>query len=81
MRETLVRLVNERYDEALSALLCPVELVWGEQDGEAPLSIAAGIRERVPQAVLTVCAGAGHFTPLECPAELRAAVDRSLEVV
>lgn len=80
MRETLVRLVNETYEAELSGLRCPVELVWGERDTEAPLSVAEGIRERVPQARLTVCEGAGHIAPLEFPADLRAAVDRSLRV-
>lgn len=78
MRETLVRLVNETYDDALSKLRCPVELVWGQRDVEAPLSVAEGIRERVPQAKLTVCEG-GHIGPLEFPAELRAAIVRALK--
>ena len=37
MRDVLVRLVNERYDDALSALRCPVELVWGDDDPDAPV--------------------------------------------
>jgi pimeloyl-ACP methyl ester carboxylesterase len=37
MRDVLVRLVNERYDDALAALQCPVELVWGDDDTEAPV--------------------------------------------
>jgi len=78
MRQTLVRLVNEDYTEALASLECPVELVWGEHDTEAPLSVAEGICERVPQAALTVCRGAGHLTPIDCPLELRRAVERAL---
>jgi len=80
MREVLVRLVNESYSDVLSALRCPVELVWGEKDTEAPLAVAEGIRSFVPQATLTVCSGAGHLTPIECPGELRAAVERSVAV-
>ncbi len=78
MREVLVRLVNETYDEDLASLRCPVELVWGEDDTETPLSVAEAIRARVPQAVLTACPGAGHLTPIECPVDLRAAVERAL---
>jgi pimeloyl-ACP methyl ester carboxylesterase len=78
MREILVRLVNETYDEVLGVLRCPVELVWGEADSDAPLSVAERISDRLPQAVLTVCRGAGHLIPLECPAELRAAVERAM---
>lgn len=78
MRQILVRLVNENYAESLAALECPVQLVWGERDTDVPLAVADGICERVPQAGLMVCNGAGHLTPLECPADLRAAVERAL---
>jgi pimeloyl-ACP methyl ester carboxylesterase len=78
MREVLVRLVNEDYGEALAALRCPVELVWGADDTEAPLSVAHAIAAAVPHAALTVCAAAGHLTPLTAPDELRAATERAL---
>ena len=64
MRDVLVRLVNERYDDALAALRCPVELVWGDDDAEAPLDGGPGRRAApCPQARLTLCPGAGHLTP------------------
>jgi pimeloyl-ACP methyl ester carboxylesterase len=78
MRDVLVRLVNERYDDALAALRCPVELVWGDDDTEAPVEVARALAEIIPQARLTLCAGAGHLLPLTAPAELRAAVERAL---
>jgi len=78
MRDILVRLVNERYDDALAALRCPVELVWGDDDTEAPLSVARAIVGAVPHAHLTVCPAAGHLTPLTAPAELRAATERAM---
>jgi len=78
MREVLVRIVNERYDEVLAAVHCPVELVWGDDDGDVPLSVAEAIRAAVPEARLTVCHGAGHLTPLTVPAALRAATERAL---
>ena len=77
MREVLVRLVNERYDDQLAALRCPVELVWGDDDAESPLSVARSICERVPGSVLTVCPGAGHLIPCTAPAPLRAAIERA----
>jgi pimeloyl-ACP methyl ester carboxylesterase len=80
MREVLVRLVNESYEDSLVVIGCPVELVWGEKDTEVPLAVAESIGERVEQAVLTVCPGVGHLTPLECPEELRSAVERALGV-
>jgi pimeloyl-ACP methyl ester carboxylesterase len=78
MRDVLVRMVNERYDDALAALRCPVELVWGDDDRDAPLEGARAIAARVPGTVVTVCAGAGHLVPLTAARELRGAVDRAL---
>ncbi len=78
MREVLVRVLAERYDEALAATTCPVELVWGDDDTAAPLRLAEAARNRLAEATLTVCPGAGHLTPLtEAPA-LREAVARAL---
>jgi len=78
MRDVLVRLVNERYDDALAALRCPVELVWGDDDTEAPVQNARALASAIPDARLTVCPGAGHLLPLTAPSELRAAVQRAL---
>jgi len=81
MRDVLVRLVNETYDDALGVLAdrrCPVELVWGDDDAEAPPAVARALAEALPQARVTWCPGAGHLTPLTAPAELRAAVRRAL---
>jgi pimeloyl-ACP methyl ester carboxylesterase len=78
MRQVLVRLLAERYDEQLAALRCGVELVWGDDDKEVPLSVAEAVVSAVPGAVLTVCRGAGHLTPLTVPDALRQAVERAL---
>ncbi len=78
MRDVLVRLVNEHYDDALAALACPVELVWGDDDTEAPLESARALASTIADAQLTVCPGAGHLLPLTAPEELRAAVQRAL---
>ncbi|MHB8681974.1 MAG: alpha/beta fold hydrolase [Acidimicrobiales bacterium] len=79
MRDVLVRVVNERYDDALARLSCPVELVWADDDIEAPLSVAEALAERVAGAELTRCPGAGHLLPLTAPEALRRAVARALE--
>ncbi|MGO9343789.1 MAG: alpha/beta fold hydrolase [Acidimicrobiales bacterium] len=78
MRQVLVRLLAERYDEQLAALRCGVELVWGDDDAEVPLSVARSVVSLVPRAALTVCPGAGHLTPLTAPDSLRQAVERAL---
>lgn len=77
MREVLVRLLGEQYDEALSMITCPVELVWGDDDTAAPLAVAERAMEILgPKANLVVCHGAGHLTPLSVPGELRRAIER-----
>jgi pimeloyl-ACP methyl ester carboxylesterase len=79
MRQVLVRVLAENYDEQLAGLRCPVELVWADDDTEAPLPVAEKVAKLVPQAALTVIPNAGHLTPLSVPDHLRAAVDRMLE--
>ncbi len=79
MRDTLVIAVNEHYEDVLPAVICPVELVWGDDDTAAPLTIA----ERAVSlfgagATLTIVPGAGHLTPLTAAPALRAALDRHL---
>ena len=78
MRDVLVRLVNENYDDAVSRLRCPVELVWGSDDTEVPTAVARALAAAIPQARLTLCPGAGHLLPITAPTELRAAVERAL---
>ena len=79
MRDVLVKVLAEDYTAALSAISCPVELVWGDDDTAAPLEVAERIRDALPGgANLVVCPGAGHLTPLSVPGELRAALSRLL---
>jgi pimeloyl-ACP methyl ester carboxylesterase len=79
MRDVLVTLVAEEYSGVLSRVRCPVELVWGDDDTEAPLRVAEQVRAALPSgAHLVVCEGAGHMTPATAPGELRAALDRLL---
>jgi pimeloyl-ACP methyl ester carboxylesterase len=76
MRDILVRTLAEDYDDALAAVQCPVELVWGDNDTAAPLAVAQQVQQELPDARLVVCDGAGHLTPLTVPDALRAAIGR-----
>ncbi|MDQ3573540.1 MAG: alpha/beta hydrolase [Actinomycetota bacterium] len=78
MRQVLVRVVNETYEEQLAAVACPVELVWGEDDAEVPVTVAEAASRLLADASLTVVPGAGHMVPQRAPAELRDAVTRHL---
>jgi pimeloyl-ACP methyl ester carboxylesterase len=74
MRSVLVRVVNERYDDVLQTIRCPVDLVWGADDEVTPLAVAQAAAEQLASARVTVLPGTGHLTPLSAPDALRAAV-------
>ncbi|MGH2685417.1 MAG: alpha/beta fold hydrolase, partial [Actinomycetota bacterium] len=79
MRDVLVRVVNETYEEQLRAVRCPVELVWGDDDTAAPLEAAERAADLLGDlATLTVLPGAGHLTPSTAPDALREALERRL---
>jgi pimeloyl-ACP methyl ester carboxylesterase len=76
MRDVLVRSLGEDYGPVLSAVSCPVELVWGDNDTAAPLAVAKQLEAELAESHLVVCPGAGHLTPLTAPDELRSAIVR-----
>jgi len=71
MRDVLVRLLSERYVESMSAIRCPVDLVWGAQDTDVPVEVAVRARSLFPSAELATLPGVGHLVPTEAPLELR----------
>ncbi len=76
MRQVLTRVLAEPNEHFLRAVKCPVELVWGDDDRDAPIEVARTALPAVPDGHLTVCPGAGHLVPLTAPGELRAALER-----
>ncbi len=76
MRTVLVTAVNETYEDQLRAFPGPIELVWGADDDQAPVSVARAAMAVRPDSRLTVCPGIGHFVPLRAPEVLREALER-----
>ena len=74
MRQVLVATVQESYQALYPQILMPVELVWGENDTVAPLSIARAVVGDFRDARLTVVPGSGHLLPTESPDSLRHAL-------
>jgi pimeloyl-ACP methyl ester carboxylesterase len=74
MRQVFVTLVQETYEDELSALSCPVVMVWGEEDTETPVAIGRRAAELPRRCRLEELPGVGHLTPLEAPGALRRAV-------
>ncbi len=74
MRQVFVRLLAEQYGEEMSAVDCPVSLVWGADDTEVPVEVAERAQAFFRSSKLVVCPGAGHLVPTEIPGGLRAAI-------
>jgi pimeloyl-ACP methyl ester carboxylesterase len=61
MRQVLVTMVGESYDDELARLQCPVALVWGALDTAAPVDVARRAEPMIPTpCTLDVVEGVGH---------------------
>jgi pimeloyl-ACP methyl ester carboxylesterase len=76
MRDVLVKAVNESYEQPLAAFAGPVELIWGGDDDQAPVSVAEAAAGHAQHPNLVVLAGVGHFVPQERPDALADALRR-----
>ena len=81
MRDVLVTVVNESYEQQLRSISAPVDLVWGDGDEAAPPEIAARAEALLADARLTLLGGIDHFVPTTAPNALREAIDRRLGVL
>lgn len=83
MRDVLVKVVNEGYEQQLRDVVCDVYLLWGSSDREVPVSVARMAADVVNQtgdsAQLKILDGVGHHVPLEAPEELRSVIQSYLE--
>ncbi len=79
MREVLVRVVGESYEEQLAALACPVHLVWGAADWLVPPAVAERARDLLAAGTLTLLPVVGHDVPAEAPEALAAAIREMLD--
>ncbi|GIF11686.1 alpha/beta fold hydrolase [Actinoplanes teichomyceticus] len=52
----------------------PATVLVGDRDRLTPVPCAESIAAAIPHAELTVCPGAGHMLPLECPGEVSGAL-------
>ena len=75
MRDTLVRVVNESYEDYLPDVACPVRMVWGAVDSEVPLEVAQRAGALLKDADLDVVAACGHDVPRAAPDRIRAAIE------
>jgi len=62
----------------LGTISCPTMLICGEQDERTPVAVHELMAKRIPGSELRVIEGAGHFTPLERPSAVSAALRECL---
>lgn len=61
MRDILVRVVGETYEEQLASIRVPVRMVWGENDTAAPADAGAAAATMIAGATFQIVPGAGHL--------------------
>ena len=61
MRPTFVKVVNDDVTPLLKDVLCPVLLVWGDQDEAAPLWMGQMMEKEMPDAGLAIFEGDDHW--------------------
>ncbi len=75
---TLASLGKHDAWDVLPEVRVPVALVTGDRDMLTPLTAAERMRSLLPDATLTVLPGGTHYTPLEFPEDVCAAIERLL---
>ena len=82
MRDILVKVINETYEDELGRVACPVRMVWGDADREVPLDVAyrsAVLLVDGPAGVeVDVVEGCGHDVPHHAPDRIRLAIEALL---
>jgi pimeloyl-ACP methyl ester carboxylesterase len=67
LRPTFVKLVNEDLTPLLSQIQASTLLIWGETDGDTPVTDGQTMERLIPDAGLVVLKGAGHYSYLDQP--------------
>ena len=75
MREILVKVVNESYEDQLQQIARPVKMIWGQNDQEVSVASAHVVDRLLQDSELEILEGVGHHVPLEAPDDLRRAID------
>jgi len=79
MRDILVKVINEDYEEQLRQIRSRVHLIWGEEDREVPPVVAEKalrvMRQAGVAAELEILPGVGHLVPIQSPDAITRAVE------
>lgn len=75
MKPTFVKVVNDDVSPVLSSVICPVLLVWGDQDTAAPLWMGQQMERDMKDAGLAVFEGDDHWAYWHQPDRFNAVLD------
>ena len=67
MRAILSKVVNEDLQHLMPSVKVPVLLFWGDKDTATPITDAYTMTRKMPDTIMAVAEGAGHFAMLEQP--------------
>ena len=67
MRAILSKVVNEDLQHLMPSVKAPVLLFWGDKDTATPITDAYIMTRKMPDTIMAVAEGAGHFAMLEQP--------------
>jgi pimeloyl-ACP methyl ester carboxylesterase len=71
MRDVLVKVINEKYEDSLALITAPTRMVWGENDPAAPADAGLAASRLVTRAHFRAIPGAGHLLEGTLEAEVR----------
>ena len=69
LRESFVKIVNERLDLIAGRIETPTVLIFGDKDGETPVYMGRAYNKKIKNSRLYIIKGAGHFAFVDRPRE------------
>lgn len=76
LSQTFVKVVSEDLSESARKLAVPALLIWGSRDAITPLSEGKYLASLIPDSILKVVDGTGHFVHREKPDEVTALIKK-----
>lgn len=69
LRESFIKIVNERLDKVAEKVKTPTALIFGDKDRETPVYMGRKYNNKIKGSKLYIIKGAGHFSFVDRPYE------------
>ncbi len=69
LQKTFVKVVGEDLTDGMRKIICPTQIIWGEEDAETPVEFGQRMRSFIPNSKFIILPGAGHFSFIDQPEE------------